>query len=165
MTDHASVKLLRSRLPEDRGIALVEFALVLPILMLLLFGMVDFGKAFNYWIDSTHLANTGARYAVVDYNAPGSGSLRLAQHIKSLSDTPELRDGGTDSIPSPGVRVCIAFPNGAAVGEPVKVTATTTYNLIPYIGGEIGFGSLTIAGSATMRLEALPTNYGAGCTS
>jgi Flp pilus assembly protein TadG len=50
----------------EDGAALVEFALILPILVVLLFGMLEFGKAFNYWIDETHLANEGARWAVVD---------------------------------------------------------------------------------------------------
>ena len=45
---------------EERGVALVEFALVAPILLVLLFGMLDFGRVFNYWIDATHLANEGA---------------------------------------------------------------------------------------------------------
>ena len=44
----------------------MEFALVLPLLLLILIGMLDFGKIFNYWIDETHLANEGARYAVVE---------------------------------------------------------------------------------------------------
>ena len=49
------------RTPHGReaGVALVEFALVLPLLLVILFGMLDFGKAFNYWIDTTHLANSG----------------------------------------------------------------------------------------------------------
>ena len=64
-----------NRLGSEEGVALVEFALVLPILALLLFAMIDFGKAFNYWIDETHLANEGARWAVVDRN-PGGGSLQ-----------------------------------------------------------------------------------------
>ena len=52
-----------NRNPRDEsGAALVEFALVLPLLLLLLFGLLDFGKAFNYWIDETHLANAGARF-------------------------------------------------------------------------------------------------------
>ena len=60
----------RRRLASDeRGVALVEFALVLPLILLLMLGMIDFGKAFNYWNDETHLANEAARQAVVD-NCP-----------------------------------------------------------------------------------------------
>jgi Flp pilus assembly protein TadG len=45
----------------EAGAALVEFVLVLPLLLVLLLGMLDLGKAFNYWIDETHLAHEGAR--------------------------------------------------------------------------------------------------------
>ena len=58
---------------DESGVAITEFALVLPLLLLLLLGMIDFGKAINYWIDETHLANEGARWAAVNKN-PGSGS-------------------------------------------------------------------------------------------
>ena len=60
-------KLVRRRAKDDRGAALAEMALVLPLLLLVLFGMLDFGKAFNEWLDETHLANDGARLAAVSY--------------------------------------------------------------------------------------------------
>jgi Flp pilus assembly protein TadG len=145
----------------ERGAALVEFALVLPLLLVLLFGMLDFGKAFNYWIDETHLANEGARWAVVDKN-PGSGTLQ--QYIQQQADTPELRNGGTASVPTP-LEVCISFPNGTAeVGDPVHVNVSATYNWLSFLGSQLGITQTTITGSATMRLEAEPTTYGAGCS-
>ncbi len=145
----------------EAGVALVEFALVLPLLLVILFGMLDFGKAFNYWIDQTHLANEGARWAVVNKN-PGGGTLQ--EYIQQQADTPELRNGGTSSVPGP-LQICISFPNGSAnVGDPVHVTASSTYNWLPLIGNRIGIAQTTISGSATMRLEAIPTNYGAGCS-
>jgi Flp pilus assembly protein TadG len=145
----------------EEGTALVEFALILPILALLLFAMLDFGKAFNYWIDETHLANEGARWAVVNKN-PGSGSLQ--QYILSQATTAELRDGGTASVPDPA-QVCISFPNGTSnVGDPVQVTVSATYQWLPILGSRIGIAQTAIAGSSSMRLEALPTNYVAGCS-
>jgi Flp pilus assembly protein TadG len=153
-------KRLRSRATDDRGAALAEFALVLPILLILLFGMLDFGKAFNYWIDETHLANEGARWAVVNKN-PGSGTLQ--QYIQQQADTPELRNGGA-SVSAP-LEICISFPNGTSdVGDPVHVTASATYNWLPFLGSRLGITQTTITGSATMRLEAVPTSYGAGCS-
>jgi Flp pilus assembly protein TadG len=147
-------------LRDESGAALVEFALVLPILLVVLFGMLEFGKAFNYWIDETHLANSGARWAVVNKN-PGSGSLQ--QYIRQQANTPELRDGGTSSVPS-GLQVCINFPSGTSnVGDPVRVTVSSAYNWIPFLGERIGATTTAMSGSATMRLEARPTVYSAGC--
>lgn len=152
---------LMHTLRRDEGTALVEFALILPILALLLFAMLDFGKAFNYWIDETHLANEGARWAVVNRN-PGGGSLQ--QYILSQATTAELRNGGTASIANPA-QVCITFPNGTSnVGDPVRVTVSATYHWLPILGSRIGITQTAIAGSSNMRLEALPTNYSAGCS-
>jgi len=145
----------------EAGAALVEFALVLPLLLVLLFGMLDFGKAFNYWIDQTHLANEGARWAAVNKN-PGGGTLQ--EYIRSQANTAELRDGGTASVPG-AIEICISFPNGTSqVGDPVRVTASAAYNWLPFLGGRIGITSTSISASATMRLEAVPSVYSAGCS-
>lgn len=151
----------RSTHGPESGVALVEFALVLPVLLVLLLGMLDFGKAFNYWIDETHLANEGARWAAVDKN-PGSGSLQ--QYIRSQANTTELQNGGTAWVAAP-IQICISFPNGTSnVGDPVRVTASATYNWLPFIGTRIGITQTPLSASATMRLEAKPTVYSAGCS-
>jgi len=116
---------------EERGVALVEFALVAPLLLVLLFGMLDFGRTFNYWIDATHLANEGARWAVVNKNPASSGTLQA--YIQQQADTNELRNGGSTSVPG-GLEVCISFPSGTStVGSPVKVTASVDYNWMPFL--------------------------------
>ncbi len=151
----------RSPYSSEAGASLVEFVLVLPLLLTLLFGMIDFGKAFNYWIDETHLANEGARWAAVNKNPGGGGTLQ--DYIRSRATTDELRDGGTASVADP-VNVCIEFPDGTSeVGDPVRVTVSTTYRWLGFIADQLSVTQTAITGSATMRLEALPTNYGAGC--
>ena len=50
----------------EDGTAVVEFALIVPLLLLIVFGILDFGRALNYLNDSTQLARAGARWAVVD---------------------------------------------------------------------------------------------------
>ena len=57
----------RGRLRGERGAALAELAIVIPLLLVLLFGMIEFGRVFTSWIDQTHLANEGARLAAVNY--------------------------------------------------------------------------------------------------
>ncbi len=146
---------------DESGQALVEFALVLPLLLLLLFGMLDFGKAFNYWIDETHLASEGARWAVVNKN-PGGGTLQ--QYIQQQSDSAELRNGGSSWVPTKS-QVCISFPSGTSnVGDPVQVTVSVDYNWMPLLGDRLSTTNVALTGSATMRLEAVPTNYAAGCS-
>jgi Flp pilus assembly protein TadG len=162
----------RASAAEDRGAALVEFALVLPLLLVLILGTLDFGKAINYWIDETHLAAEGARFAVVNKN-PGSG-VSLQQYIKQQADTGELRNGGP-SVGGTGAQVCIDFPASAGgspvVGDPVRVRVTSTYHWM--LGGLLALlhlpstftATTSVSGAATMRLEAMPTNYAASCFS
>jgi Flp pilus assembly protein TadG len=156
--------MLRRLRREEHGVALVEFALVAPLLLVILFAMLDFGRTFNYWIDATHLANEGARWAVVNKNPASSGSLQ--QYIQQQADTDELRNGGSSSVPS-ALQVCVSFPGGSsAVGNPVQVTASVTYNWLPFLSDQAlgGLTSTTVSSSSTMRLEAPPTNYAAGCS-
>ena len=134
------------------GQAVVEFAVLTPVLLSFVFGILDFGRSMNYYNDATHLANEGARWAVVNVN-PGSGSLQ--SYIKSQGDTAELQNNST---------VCISFPNGTKIGDPVSVTVAVNFTWLPFIDKAVGSpGSTTMTGKAVMRLEQPPTNYGAGC--
>lgn len=143
---------------------MVEFALVLPILLFVLFLVFEFGKAFNFWIDQTHLASEGARLAAVD-RVPAEGLRAYLVSAQSIPD--ELRDGGTDSVPSP-LEVCIDFPTDSLdgtsgeVGDPVKVTVRTTFKWRLIIGASVAQSQLV--DSATHRLEREPS-YSAGCAS
>jgi Flp pilus assembly protein TadG len=163
------VSLLRHISREQGGQALVEFALVLPVLVLLLFGMLDFGKAYNYWNDANHLTAQGARFAVVNRKPDPANAASLQAQIRNQADTAELRSGGTATVASPA-QVCVDFPTGSSnVGEPVRVRMTFTYTFLPLIAkainGPSGSSVLskTVVTSSIMRLEATPTNYAAGC--
>jgi len=138
----------------ERGVALAEFALVAPLALLLLFGIFDFGKAINYWIDETHLANEGARWAVVNRNPATSGTLQ--NYILDQADTAQLRSGASVVI-----NTCDADASGTVgVGDPVQVRVSYTYNWLPLISGALGgITSTTLTGTATMRLEQAPSNY------
>jgi Flp pilus assembly protein TadG len=142
-----------SQLQSQRGAVAVEFALIVPLFLLLLLGMFDFGKAFNYWIDGTHLSHEGVRFAAVGKN-PGPGAT-LAESIKQRADTDELVNGG-DSVS--GTRVCVRFPDGTSrVGDPVEVEVEFTYKFLPYITSIASdLTSTTVTNTSTMRLEQDP---------
>ena len=71
--------------------------LVLPLL-LVSFRVLDFVAFFNYWIDATHLANEGARFAAVNNNPNTSGTLQA--YIQQQGDAGKLRNSGTASVPT-----------------------------------------------------------------
>jgi Flp pilus assembly protein TadG len=58
--------LLRRLRREERGQALVEFALILPILLIMVLGIIDFGRAWNLQQTITQAAREAARAAAVD---------------------------------------------------------------------------------------------------
>ena len=62
------IKWLRK---SEKGQAMVEMALVLPILLLLVGAIVDFGWLFYSQLALNNAAREGARYAVIHYNAAG----------------------------------------------------------------------------------------------
>jgi len=163
---------------DSRGTALAELALVLPLLLLLIMGTLDFGKAFNEWIDETHLANEGARLAAVGYLAADCTSAAnpntcIAQQIQGEASIPELKTGRalTPYAAAQGAaRVCISYPTNPAttthglVGDPVQVTVATTYHWLNYLVRTIPFPSTPIVGKATMRLERRATDTAAATT-
>jgi Flp pilus assembly protein TadG len=58
--------MVRHKLQEERGVSMVEAALILPVLILLLFGIVEFGRAFNAQVTLTHAAREGVRDYALD---------------------------------------------------------------------------------------------------
>jgi hypothetical protein len=151
----------------ERGQALIEFALVLPLVLILIFGVIDVGKAVSYWNDETHLANEAARYVSVNNSGdsnwstcvPNGGNSFCAAYkvntwIKSQAETTELGSGG-GSIPS-GITVCIWFPGVAFahnVGDAVQVKITATYQWLNFLLGKFGGLPATLTAKSTMRLE------------
>lgn len=145
----------------DSGAALVEFALVLPLLALMLFAALDLGKAYNYWIDATHLANEGARYAAVNQNPDPSAPNFLAA-VRQQANTAELRNGGTSSVPD-ALKVCVYLPDGATVGKRVRVEVTSTYKFLSFVASRLNVLEKSVVADSTMRLERVPTYTDGEC--
>jgi Flp pilus assembly protein TadG len=71
------MKLARSR-RDDRGAAAVEFALVLPVLIMLIFGIIDFGRMLSAKITVTEAAREGARAAALVSQEAGEARVGAA---------------------------------------------------------------------------------------
>ena len=142
---------------DERGTALVEFALIAPLLFLLLFGIVDFGRALNYYNQVTQLAGQGARAAVVNRNPDGSaitsGSSIQQQLATQYTAQPELKNG---------IKVCITqVPT--QVGDPVTVKVSYHFKFLPLIGlAGAALGGLDLSATETQRAEVVPPTYALG---
>lgn len=147
------------RLGSECGQSAVEFGLIVPFMVFLIWALVDFGKGVNYWLNANHLANQAARAAAVLGNqAPPGGN--LCTYIQQQAETTELRNG-SGSVTSPLKVVIAKGPGGSGqIGDPVTATVTAPYQWIPFVGGS----TYNIKASATMRLEQLPGS-GVPCSS
>jgi Flp pilus assembly protein TadG len=140
---------------DESGVVAIEFALVLPWILLVLFVIIDFGQVFNNLNDVNQIAANGARLAAVD-NKPTGDSLQV--YLEKQADLQQLKDN---------IDVCIEFPSGSSnVGDPVTVKAASTYGLLPVIRNllpDLLSPDVAIQGEATMRIERPPTKYVADC--
>lgn len=98
----------------DAGAALVEFALVLPLLMMIVLGMVSAGVGYNRKITMTHAAREAARYgATLPVTIPGTLDLWLADvHQRVEDEATGVLDPGT-----PGLLICVAYVHDGGSGE------------------------------------------------
>ncbi|WP_155369199.1 TadE/TadG family type IV pilus assembly protein [Catellatospora vulcania] len=94
----------------DRGAAAVEMALMLPLLLLLVFGIIDFGRMLNTQIRITEAAREGAR-AVTITNSGSAASTRVAAVLGSTPRTVTITNpcGNAASTADARVRVDHTF--------------------------------------------------------
>jgi hypothetical protein len=138
---------------------MLEFALVLPFVLVLVLGMLELGKAMHYRNDLTHLANEAARYAAVNKNPGPEPSLEAS--IKSQATSDELENGGTpgeQGTTQGPLEVFICFPDGDTeyqAGDPVRVIVRSEYKWLNILGIT---ATKELVGTSTMRIEKDWTN-------
>lgn len=115
----------------DRGAAAVEFALVLPVLLVLVLGIVEFGRAYYYQTTVSGAAREGVRVMALENDAAQATSTTQS-NLAAFGVT--------------GAGVSIS-PSTCTTGT--DVTVTVTYPM-GYITGFFG-NTLTLTGKGTMR--------------
>ena len=125
-----------SRGGHERGAAAVEFALVLPILLVILLGILDFGLYYYNDLQLTHAARDAARYVSVG----------------NVGDANAAIDGASATLVS--TTITSRLVNPGSTGNEATVTLTATYTLLTPLPRLIGIGpTVDIDASATMRRE------------
>jgi Flp pilus assembly protein TadG len=150
----------RVRGPSQRGQALIEFAVVLPILILLLLLAVDFGRVFFGWVAINNASRIGANMAAKNPEPWSEGDTddvyytQIAHDLAALNCDADTNDDGTldeNDLPAPvfsdnaddpadpyqvGDNVTVTLSCdfgfltplvGSIVGDPMTITATTTF--------------------------------------
>ena len=123
----------------DHGTSMVEFAIVIPILLALIIGIIEFGWIFNGYITLTGAARDGARLAVA-YNSNYDDS-EIKEAIKSYAPLFDLTDSDIYIDRN-------EFGNEAVVRIDGELSLITGF-----FGGDNG------GGSSIIRLPSLPSSY------
>lgn len=119
------------------GQSLIEVALALPILVMLLLGLLDFGRAFFTLVALHDAADEGASYASIRPNDLAGIQQRAAEASTSL-------------IPVHMSDVSVVYPSSVTIGAPVTVTVDYFFTLYtPFVQSFFEDGELVLHGSAT----------------
>src|SRR3954451_19753135 len=106
----------------SRGQSFVEFALILPLLLLILLFGIDFGRVFLGWINLNNVAKVAANYAASNPTAAwGAGS---EYQTLIANDMAGINCATTTPYPAP------TFPGGTVPGNSVKVTISCQFSLL-----------------------------------
>jgi Flp pilus assembly protein TadG len=128
----------RIQIRNQQGQTMTEFALVLPVLALILFAVIQFGIVFNNYITLTDATRAGARKAAVSRQDPNRNSAVMTAVRSSASDL-------TSS------KLSVSPPSSTwQSGDDVTVTASYPYS-ISLLGVVVKSGSLT--STTTERVE------------
>src|SRR5437016_8854858 len=103
----------RNRIGDEQGQTMVEFAVVLPILIVLLFGIVQFGILFNNYVTLTDAVRAGARAAAVSRQAPNPGGIATAAVQPSAGGLNQANLGvhiASSCAPGPTATVSATYP-------------------------------------------------------
>jgi len=140
----------------EKGQSLAEFVLVLPIFLILVFAIIDFGLGFHAWLTVTNSAREGARLGAV--RAPASGACDYDPSTKAdnircrVYETASSLDQSKLTVSSTGAQ--------GTPGDSVVVKVDYDYDLITPLdnmlglisGGKLG-PTLKFTSTADMRLE------------
>jgi len=129
----------------EDGASLVEFAVVLPLLILLVFGIMEAGWLFAQHVEIRNAAREGARLAVVDFPDPGDSALIIGETCSRAVLSNERAS------------VYITQNNAGTDSASAVVTVEQRYESLTGILPM--FDNLTMISTAEMRIEREEVNW------
>ena len=159
---------VRARWRTDAGGALVELALVLPVLILVFVGTVDFGRVFYASQSLTNAARAGAQYGAASPALSGDFAGMEARAV-AATNTPGVTaaatrlcqcasNAGVFSPTAPAANTCTGVvttscPGGGHLVVTVTVSTTRTFTTVMAGGLPSFMQSMTLTRSATQRAQ------------
>jgi hypothetical protein len=144
---------VRHREERERGAVLVEMALVAPVLLMLLFGIIDFGWLFSENLDVRHGAREGSRLIAVNYRPNGNSGNAQADDI--IDEACRRIDGGS------GTSITLQIPPGqsgdvGSVGQYATITVTRPARSLSGFFGPVMSGK-SLTSTVETRIEVTST--------
>ncbi len=150
------------RCREESGQALVEFMLILPLLLLVLFGIAYFGIALNDWIDETHMVSEAARLAETNNTCIVAGSPHACE-IGVREEAAFLKwltaQGDNSQVQKATATMCSPT---SKLHDYVEVKLTYKYKWLPLL--KLKVAETPVTSTAQMTIEKEPaTPYPTTC--
>jgi PKD repeat protein len=140
--------LLRRR--RSRGQSVVEFALVVPVLLLLTMTAIDFGRVFLGWVNLQQMTRIAANHAAEHASAwgsPGDATEQAKYQAKVKNDARQINCVLPDPIPDP------VLSGGLALGAPVTVSLSCQFSILtPIISSVLG-GTILVSAETTFPVK------------
>jgi Flp pilus assembly protein TadG len=143
----------RATTNDERGAALLEVALTLPLLLLVAVGIFEFGRAYQTWQILTNAAREGARVAVL----PGTNDEAVEDRVQQYLEAGLLPEAdGADVMIDRDTEISLGA--GTASASTVQIDYPFTFIVLQGIANLVVEGSstgspLTMTTTATMRNE------------
>lgn len=125
----------------ERGQSLVEFALTLPILLLLLLGTVDLGLGFKTYITLSNASREGARWITINPSDQAGARSRIANEAGTIGLSAGVLAGG-------GYEVSFSPSGSYSAGD--KVTVNVRYDYPLLFGAFTALPTINFTASSTM---------------
>ncbi len=125
----------------ERGQSMAEFAMILPIFLVLVFAIVDFGMGLNAWITVTNSAREGARLGAV-----GGTTSEIQSRVLSTADGLAVTPTVTNAQGTPGTSVTVKVDYQYNFISPLS-------SLVSFLSGDSIGPTFNISSTAEMRLE------------
>ena len=155
-TSRRGLAVRRLKFRREDGVAMTEFALILPIFMVIVAGLLGFGRVFFYWIQANHVANETARWAIVDRN-PYAPTRRCSSTLREQLDGRVQNDvDGLHRRSRTGATLSLGDPLTVTVAEAVHIRPDPRHRR------RSRSGPPRRCGSRTSRTPRRPTRYTAG---
>ena len=143
---------MHRRIRNERGAALLEAAITIPLILLICVGVFEFGRAFQTWQVLTNAAREGARLAVISGTTDAEVSTRVRDYLDG---------GGLPLARSEAVNVQIQRDVALGSSNASRITIVYPFNFMmlnPVIrmvapGSNTGAGPLSMGANALMRNE------------